>query len=112
TDIDNTLYDAFGQRQVSTIFTQLNQYHVVLEVDPQFQQNPDDLENIYVKSGTGAQVPLSAFSHVDQTNASLAINHQGKFPVLTFSFTLRREFRLEQRPRRLMPPSRRSTCQS
>ena len=86
--IDNTLYDAFGQRQVSTIYTQLNQYHVVLEVDPQFQQNPDDLENIYVKSGTGTQVPLSAFSHVDQTNASLAINHQGQFPVVTLSFNL------------------------
>src|SRR5262249_388258 len=55
--IDDTLYDAFGQRQVSTIYTQLNQYHVVLEVDPQFQQNPDDLENIYVKSNTGTQVP-------------------------------------------------------
>ena len=86
--IDNTLYDAFGQRQVSTIYTQLNQYHVVLEVDPQFQQNPDDLENIYVKSSTGMQVPLSAFSHVDQTNAALAINHQGQFPVVTLSFNL------------------------
>ena len=56
--IDNTLYDAFGQRQVSTIFTQLNQYHVVLEVEPDFQQNPDALKNIYVKSGPGTQVPL------------------------------------------------------
>src|SRR6059058_4864048 len=63
--IDDTLYDAFGQRQVSTIFTQLNQYHVVLEVDPQFQQNPDSLKNIYVKSSSGAQVPLSAFTHFD-----------------------------------------------
>jgi len=86
--IDDTLYDAFGQRQVSTIYTQLNQYHVVLEVDPQFQQNPDDLENIYVKSNTGTQVPLSAFSHVEQTNAALAINHQGQFPVVTLSFNL------------------------
>jgi multidrug efflux pump len=86
--IDNTLYDAFGQRQVSTIYTQLNQYHVVLEVDPQFQQNPDDLDNIYVKAGTGTQVPLSAFSHVQETNASLAINHQGQFPVVTLSFNL------------------------
>ncbi|PYV76386.1 MAG: acriflavine resistance protein B [Acidobacteria bacterium] len=86
--IDNTLYDAFGQRQVSTIYTQLNQYHVVLEVDPQFQQNPDDLDNIYVKSGTGTQVPLAAFSHVEQTNAALAINHQGQFPVVTLSFNL------------------------
>jgi multidrug efflux pump len=86
--IDNTLYDAFGQRQVSTIYTQLNQYHVVLEVDPQFQQNPDDLDNIFVKSGTGTQVPLPAFSHVEQTNAALAINHQGQFPVVTLSFNL------------------------
>jgi len=86
--IDNTLYDAFGQRQVSTIYTQLNQYHVVLEVDPQFQQNPDDLNNIYVKSSSGMQVPLSAFSHIEQTNTSLAINHQGQFPVVTLSFNL------------------------
>jgi len=86
--IDNTLYDAFGQRQVSTIFTQLNQYHVVLEVDPQFQQNPDSLNTLYVKSSTGTQVPLSAFSHVEQSNASLAINHQGQFPVVTLSFNL------------------------
>jgi len=86
--IDNTLYDAFGQRQVSTIYTQLNQYHVVLEVDPQFQQDPEDLENIYVKSSTGSQVPLTAFSHVQQSNAALAINHQGQFPVVTLSFNL------------------------
>jgi multidrug efflux pump len=86
--IDNTLYDAFGQRQVSTIYTQLNQYHVVLEVDPQFQQDPASLNTLYVKSGTGAQVPLSAFSHVVQSNAALTINHQGQFPVVTLSFNL------------------------
>ena len=86
--IDNTLYDAFGQRQVSTIYTQLNQYHVVLEADPQFQQDPDSLNSIYVKSGTGTQVPLSAFTHIERTNASLAINHQGQFPVVTLSFNL------------------------
>jgi multidrug efflux pump len=86
--IDNTLYDAFGQRQVSTIYTQLNQYHVVLEANLQFQQNPDSLNSLYVKSSTGTQVPLSAFSHVDQTNASLSINHQGQFPVVTLSFNL------------------------
>jgi multidrug efflux pump len=86
--IDNTLYDAFGQRQVSTIYTQLNQYHVVLEADPQFQQDPDSLNSLYVKSSTGAQVPLSAFSHIERTNASLAINHQGQFPVVTLSFNL------------------------
>jgi multidrug efflux pump len=86
--IDDTLYDAFGQRQVSTIFTQLNQYHVVLEVDPQFRNSPDDLKNIYVHSNTGAQVPLSAFSHFETGNTALAINHQGQFPVVTLSFNL------------------------
>jgi len=86
--IDDTLYDAFGQRQVSTIFTQLNQYHVVLEADPSFQQSPDSLKNIYVHSSTGAQVPLSAFTHFSSTNALLAINHQGQFPVVTVSFNL------------------------
>ena len=86
--IDDTLYDAFGQRQVSTIFTQLNQYHVVLEAEPQFQQNPDSLKNIYVKSSSGAQVPLSSFSHFESSNTALAINHQGQFPVVTLSFNL------------------------
>ena len=86
--IDNTLYDAFGQRQVSIIFTQLNQYHVVLEVDPSFQQNPEALKDIYVKSSTGPQVPLSAFSHFESQSTSLAINHQGQFPVVTISFNL------------------------
>jgi len=87
-DIDNTLYDAFGQRLVSTIFTQLNQYHVVLEVDPQFQQNPDSLKYIYVKSSNGTQVPLSAFTRFEPTAAALALNHQGQFPVVTLSFNL------------------------
>jgi len=87
-DIDNTLYDAFGQRLVSTIFTQLNQYHVVLEVDPQFQQNPDSLKYIYVKSSNGTQVPLSAFTRFEPAAAALALNHQGQFPVVTLSFNL------------------------
>jgi multidrug efflux pump len=87
-DIDNTLYDAFGQRLVSTIFTQLNQYHVVLEVDPQFQQNPDSLKYIYVKSSNGTQVPLSAFTRFEPGAAALALNHQGQFPVVTLSFNL------------------------
>ncbi|HEY6969553.1 MAG TPA: efflux RND transporter permease subunit [Candidatus Angelobacter sp.] len=127
--IDDTLYDAFGQRQVSTIFTQLNQYHVVLEVDPKFQQDPSSLKDIYVKPASGAaagsvpsaaaastgaistpppsgtqttagsfttpstasgsgQVPLLAFSHFEPANTSLAINHQGQFPVVTISFNL------------------------
>jgi multidrug efflux pump len=84
--IDDTLYDAFGQRQVSTMFTQLNQYHVVLQVDPRYGQNPDSLKNIYVKSSAGTQVPLSAFTHFEQRTAALAVNHQGQFPVVTLSF--------------------------
>jgi multidrug efflux pump len=87
-DIDNTLYDAFGQRQVSTIFTQLNQYHVVLEVAQDFQQNPEALKNIYVRSSTGQQVPLSAFTRFEPGTSSLVINHQGQFPVVTISFNL------------------------
>jgi multidrug efflux pump len=86
--IDDTLYDAFGQRLVSIIFTQLNQYHVVLEVDPSFQQNPDALRNIYVRSSNGTQVPLSSFTHVEQGTTALSVNHQGQFPVVTTSFNL------------------------
>jgi multidrug efflux pump len=86
--IDDTLYDAFGQRQVSTMFTQLNQYHVILEVSPEYRQSPEALKSIYVKSASGSQVPLSAFSHFVQQNTSVAINHQGQFPVVTISFNL------------------------
>ncbi len=86
--IDDTLYDAFGQRQVATIFTQLNQYHVVLEVDPKFQQDPSSLRQIYVKSLSGAQVPLSAFTSFEPTTSALSINHQGQFPAVTVSFNL------------------------
>ena len=86
--IDDTLYDAFGQRQVSTIFTQLNQYHVVLEVKPGFQQSPESLKDIYVRSATGAQVPLSTFTHFEPTTTALAVNHQGQFPSVTLSFNL------------------------
>ena len=86
--IDDTLYDAFGQRQVATIFTQLNQYHVVLEVDPKYSQDPSSLRQIYVKSATGAQVPLSAFTSVAPSTSALSINHQGQFPAVTISFNL------------------------
>src|SRR6266705_4135670 len=86
--IDDALYNSFGQRQVSTIFTQLNQYHVVLEVAPRFQQNPDALRTIYVKSSTGAQVPLNAFTQFSSEAAPIAVNHQGQFPVVTLSFNL------------------------
>jgi len=141
--IDQTLYDAFGQRQVSTIFTQLNQYHVVLEVQPAFQDNRDDLRNIFIRTGVGSttggsglvsggtgstqlfgpssslsaanaslsasgagtsgssgsiassstfansgQVPLAAFTHLEEVNAPLTVNHQGQFPAVTLSFNL------------------------
>jgi multidrug efflux pump len=86
--IDDTLYDAFGQRQVSTIYTQLNQYHVVLEVLPAFQESPEALKSIYVKSATGAQVPLSIFTKFVSGSTPLAINHQGQFPAVTLSFNL------------------------
>ena len=92
--IDDTLYDAFGQRQVSTIFTQLNQYRVVLEVAPPFQQNPDALKAIYVRSATGAQVPLSAFSRFEPALTPLAVSHQGQFPAVTLSFNLAPGFSL------------------
>ncbi len=87
-DVDNTLYDAFGQRQVSTIFTQLNQYHVVMEVAPNFQNNPATLNDLYVKSGNGTQVPLSMLAHWEQTHTQLAIGHLGQFPSSVISFNL------------------------
>ncbi len=86
--IDDTLYDAFGQRQVSTIFTQLNLYRVILEVKPEFMLNPESLSLLYVRAPTGDQVPLSAFVHMSQTQTPLAINHQGQFPSATLSFNL------------------------
>jgi multidrug efflux pump len=87
-NIDDTLYDAFGQRQVSTMYTQLNQYHVVLEVDQQFWQNPDGLRYIYVEGPNGQQVPLSAVTHYVGETTPLSINHQGQFPSVTLSFNI------------------------
>jgi multidrug efflux pump len=87
-NIDDTLDDAFAQRQVSTIFTQQNQYHVVLEVAPKFQRTPASLDNIYVKSSNGTQVPLSAFTHFEEKQTPLVISHQGQFPAVTISFNL------------------------
>jgi multidrug efflux pump subunit AcrB len=86
--IDDTLYDAFGQRQVSTIFTQLTQYRVVLEAEPQFQLTPNALNKIYVKSATGQAVPLNAFATIKNGTAPLTIAHQGQFPAVTLSFNL------------------------
>jgi multidrug efflux pump subunit AcrB len=86
--IDDTLYDAFGQRQVSILYTPLNQYHVVMEVAPQYWQNPSTLQEIYVRSPTGAQVPLSAVTRYEPTNTLLLVNHQGQFPGVTLSFNM------------------------
>lgn len=87
-DIDSALYDAFGQRQVSTIYRQLNQYHVVMEVDPQYQQSPTALQSVYVRSPNGPMIPLSAIAHFGPASTSLAVNHQGQFPATTISFNL------------------------
>ena len=86
--IDQTLYDAFGQRQISTLFTQLNQYHLVMEAMPSFQKNPAKLNDIYVQSAYGGAAPLSAFTHFETKTEPLAINHQGQFPCVTISFNL------------------------
>ncbi|HSP55568.1 MAG TPA: efflux RND transporter permease subunit, partial [Dehalococcoidia bacterium] len=86
--IDDALYDAFGQRQVSINYTLLNQYHVVMEVAPRFWQHPDTLKDIYVHSAGGAAVPLSAFTHYEPSSTSLAVNHQSQFPAVTVSFNL------------------------
>jgi hydrophobe/amphiphile efflux-1 (HAE1) family protein len=87
--IDDTLYDAFGQRQVSTMYTALNQYHVVMEASPEFWQNPLFLREIYVDSPSGQQVPLSAFAKFAPTTAPLTVTHQGLFPAVTVSFNLK-----------------------
>jgi len=87
-DIDNTLSDAFGQRQVSNIYKGINQYHVVLEVAPQFQPGPEVLQSVYVPSSSGKLVPLSAFAHFEHSNTALSVNHQGVFPAITLSFNL------------------------
>jgi multidrug efflux pump len=87
-DVDNTLYSAFGQRQVSTIFTQLNQYHVVLELKPEYRRSPDALTNLYVPGSDGRPVPLQAFTKVTTARTPLTVNHQGQFPAATLSFNL------------------------
>jgi multidrug efflux pump len=86
--IDATLYDAFGQRQVSTMYTSLNQYHVILEVEPEFWQSPEGLKHIYLHPPAGDIVPLSAIAHYEPTTAPLTVAHQGQFPSVTLSFNL------------------------
>jgi multidrug efflux pump len=94
--LDDTLYDAFGQRQISTMFTQLNQYRVVLETKPGFHQTPQDLSSIFLRSADGGSVPLSAFTRVEERSTPLAVNHQGQFPVVTVSFNLGAGYSLGQ----------------
>ncbi|HUJ26123.1 MAG TPA: efflux RND transporter permease subunit, partial [Myxococcales bacterium] len=86
--VDNTLYDAFGQRQVSTMYTELNQYHVIMEVSPQFWQDPAGLKYIYLPASDGRMVPLAAFTQYQANTAPLQVNHQGQFPAVTLSFNL------------------------
>jgi multidrug efflux pump len=86
--IDDTLYDAFGQRQISIMFTQLNQYRVVMEVNPEWQRRPADLKNLYIRSSSNGQVPLDAITHYETATTPLTVNHQGQFPANTISFNL------------------------
>ena len=95
-DVDATLYDAFGQRQVSTMYEQLNQYHVVMELESRFWQNPEGLRYIYLQGSNGSQVPLSAFTRYSTSNNPLAVNHSGQFPSITISFNLAPGFALGQ----------------
>jgi multidrug efflux pump len=98
-DIDSALNDAFGQRQISTLFTQRNQYRVVMEIDPQFQRDPLDVSRIYVSSQSGTQVPLSAVTKVVRGLQPLVINHQGQFPAATLSFNLAEDVTLDEATR-------------
>ncbi len=93
-EIDNTLYDAFGQRQVATIMTELDQYHVVLEADPAYRLDKSALDNIYIPTDQGRMIPLSVVSHFADSTAPLSINHQGQFPSVTLSFNLAPGFAL------------------
>lgn len=86
--LDNVLYDAFGEREIAKTYTSMNQYFVVMEVDPIFWQNPNGLKEVYVPSSTGGPVPLSVFTHFQDSTATLAVNHSGVFPSVTMSFNL------------------------
>ena len=94
--IDQTLYDAFGQRQVATIYTSSHQYKVILEVQPQFQNNPSALSRIYLSTPAGNHVPLSAIAHFSNTVEPLTVNHQGQFPAVTLSFNVAPGYALGQ----------------
>ncbi len=99
--IDNTLYDAFGQRQVSIMYKPLNQYHVVMGVEPDFFQNPNALRHIYVRGQADAQIPLSAFYSYKPTTTALQVNHSGQFPSITISFNLKPGFALGEAVERI-----------
>lgn len=86
--IDDALYDAFGQRQISTMFTQLSQYHVIMELMPEFRRDPDNLNDIYLRTSAGTKVPLNGVTRLRESATPLTINHQGQFPVVTVSFNL------------------------
>ncbi len=86
--VDDALYDAYGQRQISTIFTQLNQYHVVLELKPEFRKAPKALRDMYLRTASGGKVPLSVITRLEESTSPLTVNHQGQFPVVTVSFNL------------------------
>jgi multidrug efflux pump len=95
-DIQSALNNAFAQRQVSTLYTQRNQYRVILEIDPQYQRDPTDLDRIYVPGANGAQVPLSAVTKIERGLQPLVINHQGQFPAVTISFSLAPNVTIEE----------------
>jgi multidrug efflux pump len=99
--LDSNLYDAFGQSEVSTIYTQLNQYYVVLEVAPQYWQSPEGLKNIYLQSAAGKSIPLSALAQAHTTTTALAVNHTGLFPSVTASFNLASDVSLSQATQRI-----------
>ncbi len=86
--VDNILYDAFGEREIATTYTSMNQYYVVMEVAPAFWQNPDGLRYVYATSSTGSTIPLAAFTHFQRSTASLTVNHSSVFPSITLSFNL------------------------
>jgi multidrug efflux pump len=86
--IDDALYDAFGQRQASVIYAARNQYHVVMEVAPQYWQRPETLNDLYIRTSAGAMVPLSAFTRYETTYTTLSVNHQSQFAAVTLSFNL------------------------
>ena len=86
--LDNSLYEAFGQAQVSTMYTAINQYHVVLEVEPKYWQSPVNLDDVYIRAAQGKVIPLSAIAHYEPSTAPLAVNHQGQYPSVTISFNL------------------------